>query len=52
MAVLGTVRPRSQQGLLHVTTRWTLIDGATAPLLLAVMDVFHGLSGMVGGLFG
>lgn len=52
LAVLGTVRPRSRDGLRRVTTGWALVDGATAPLLLAVLGVFHDLSGMLGGLFG
>lgn len=52
VAALCTVRRRDHAGLRRVTTGWALVDGATAPLVLAVLGVFHALSGLVGGLFG
>ncbi|GAA4497608.1 type VII secretion integral membrane protein EccD [Actinoallomurus oryzae] len=52
VAALSTVRRRSRDGLRHVTTGWALIDGATAPVLLALLGVFDGLSNLLGGMFG
>jgi hypothetical protein len=52
VAALCTVRRRDRDGLRRVTTGWALVDGVTAPLALAVLGVFHALSGLIGGLFG
>lgn len=49
-AALTSRRPRPGRGVRAAATWWAMTDAAMAPLVLAVLGVFHTIAGLVGGI--